>query len=97
MLAWCYVRTGSLFLSIGVHAGAVAGLRLWFAVTHGNGETMVWLFGSGAFELVNGAAAWPLLGVLWLALAGFEACVTRFYVRRHQGVGGGRAGTALSG
>lgn len=97
LLAWCYVRSGSLFLPIGVHAGAVAGLRLWLAMTCGNGEKLDWLFGSGAFELVNGAAAWPLLGLLWLALAGFEGSVARLYVRRHQGVGERRAGTALSG
>ncbi|MCX6900229.1 MAG: CPBP family intramembrane metalloprotease [Verrucomicrobia bacterium] len=97
LLAWCYVRSGSLFLSIGVHAGAVAALRILLAVTEDGGENLGWLFGSGAFELVNGLAAWPALALLWLALAGFERLITRFYDRSDQGMGKRRAGTVLSG
>ena len=97
LLAWCYVRSGSLYLSVGVHAGAVAALRIMLAVTHGGGEELNWLFGSGAFTLVNGAAAWPFLGLLWLALAGFEGSIARFYARRNQGVGERRTGAVLPG
>ncbi len=97
LLAWCYVKSGSLFLSIGVHAGAVAALRIMLAVTHGGGEELNWLFGSGAFTFVNGAAAWPVLALLWLALAGFEGCIARFYARRNPRMGEGRTGTGLPG
>ena len=97
LLTWCYVRSGSLFLSVGVHAGAVAALRMLLSVTEAGGENMAWLFGSGAFELVNGVVAWPALVVLWLALAGFERLITRFYDRGNQGMGERRAGTVLPG
>ncbi|MCX6907650.1 MAG: CPBP family intramembrane metalloprotease [Verrucomicrobia bacterium] len=97
LLAWCYERTGSLFLSVGVHAGAVAALRILLAVTHGGTKELNWFFGSGAFTLVNGVAAWPLLALLWLALAGFERVVTRFYGRGNQAMGERRAGTVLPG
>ncbi|MBI5687463.1 MAG: CPBP family intramembrane metalloprotease [Verrucomicrobia bacterium] len=97
LLAWCYVRSGSLFLCVGVHAGAVAALRMLLAVTEEGRGDLGWLFGSGAFKLVNGAAAWPALAVLWLALSGFERVMTRFYDRGDQGMGERRAGAVLPG
>lgn len=97
LLAWCYVRSGSLFLAIGVHAGAVAALRTLLAVTTDGRQDLSWLFGSGAFEFVNGAAAWPALVLLWLALAGFERMVTRFYGGGNQTMGESRAGAVLPG
>lgn len=97
LLVWCYVRSGSLFLSIGVHAGAVAALRILLTVTEEGRQHMDWLFGSGAFVLVNGAAAWPALALLWLALAGFERIIARFYGRGDQGMGERRAGAVLPG
>ena len=97
LLAWCYARSGSLFLSVGVHAGAVAALRIMLTVTHGGGGELGWLFGSGAFTLVNGMAAWPMLMLLWLALEGFERIMTRLYVCRDPKMGERRAGIGLPG
>jgi len=97
LLTWCYVRSGSLFLAIGVHAGAVAALRMLLTMTEGSRGDLGWLFGSGAFVLVNGAAAWPALALLWLALAGFERIMPRFYGRGDQGMGERRAGAVLPG
>jgi len=97
LLAWCYERTGSLFLAMGVHAGAVAALRILLALTHGGATELNWFFGSGAFTLVNGVAAWPLLALLWLALAGFERWMARLYADGDQGMGARRGGVGLSG
>ncbi len=97
LLTWCYARSGSLFLSIGVHAGAVAALRILLTVTHDGKQDMDWLFGSGAFVLVNGVAGWPALVLLWLALAGFERVMTRIYGRGDQKMGERRAGDVLPG
>jgi hypothetical protein len=97
LLAWCYVRSGSLFLSVGVHAGAVAALKIVLGATEPGAGDLRWLFGSGAFELVNGAAAWPALAVLWLALMGFERMMARLYDRGNQGMGANRAGVDLPG
>ncbi|MFZ2640120.1 MAG: CPBP family intramembrane glutamic endopeptidase [Verrucomicrobiia bacterium] len=97
LLTWCYVRSGSLFLSVGVHAGAVTALRILLAVTEEGRQDIDWLFGSGAFVLVNGAAAWPALLLLWLALVGFERVMTRSYGRGDQKLGKNRAGDTLPG
>lgn len=97
LLAWCYVRSGSLFLSVGVHAGAVTALKIVLGATGPGRDNLRWLFGSGAFELVSGAAAWPALALLWLALVGFERMMARFYDQGDQGMGASRAGTGLPG
>jgi membrane protease YdiL (CAAX protease family) len=97
LLAWCYVRSGSIYLCMGVHAGAVAALRTLLAVTEEGRGDLGWLFGSGAFELVNGAAAWPALAVLWLALGWFERLMRRSYDRGDQGMGKRGTGTGFPG
>jgi len=82
LLAWCYVRSGSLYLCIGVHAGCVAGLKWLGQISDGGAAGLEWLFGSGRFRLVNGVGGWPMLLVMWLVLIGLEKLLARIHARR---------------
>lgn len=62
LLAWCRLRSGSLWFGIGIHAGWVAVFRvgrLFFALA----PTPVWLTGPGWPPLIGGAAGWVALVV----------------------------------
>lgn len=72
VLAWCYWRSGSLYLAIGVHAGCVTALKWWTEITHRGGAELDWLFGAGRFRLVSGVGAVPMILLVWLALVVLE-------------------------
>ena len=97
VLAWCYHRSGSLYLAIGVHAGCVTGLKWWMELTHRGGPEMDWLFGAGRFRLVSGAAAVPMILVLWLALMAFERALRSRNVGDNEKLGAGGSGPVLPG
>src|SRR5437899_3257200 len=68
LLAVARLRTGSLWVSIGIHAAWVSVFRvgrLFFAIRH----EPVWLIGPGWPPLVGGVAGWLAIavaaGVLW--------------------------------
>ena len=92
VLAWCYWRSGSLYLSIGVHAGCVTALKWWTELTHRSGVEMDWLFGAGRFRLVSGVAAVPMILVVLLAVMGFERLMRLLHVGddKTMGAGGSR-------
>jgi len=69
LLAWARLRSGGLWLPIGIHAGWVAVFRigrLFFEIE----PHPVWLVGPGWPPVVGGAAGWVAVGVTWLLLRG---------------------------
>lgn len=69
LLAWARLRSGGLWLPIGIHAGWVAVFRvgrLFFEIE----PQPVWLVGPGWPPVVGGAAGWLAVGVTWLLLRG---------------------------
>jgi membrane protease YdiL (CAAX protease family) len=97
ILAWCYHRSGSLYLAIGVHAGCVAGLKWWTELTDRGGPGMDWLFGAGRFRLVSGVAVVPIILLVWLALVAFERALRSRDVGDNKKLGAGGPGSVLPG
>jgi len=67
VLGEAFVLTGTVYFSIGMHAGLIVGLKSWPAVAPDRSSIPGWLFGSGRFPLVSGAAAWAI-AILILAI-----------------------------
>jgi hypothetical protein len=70
VLAEAFILTGTVWFSVGLHAGFVIGAKLWpkLMVTHHG--LPGWLAGWGRQPLISGAAAWVLaLAVLLLLRA----------------------------
>jgi membrane protease YdiL (CAAX protease family) len=57
VLGEAFVLTGTVYFSIGMHAGMITGLKSWPAIAD-RAALPQWLFGFGRFPLVSGAAAW---------------------------------------
>ena len=67
LLVWARIRSGSLWLPIGIHAGWVAVFRvgrLFFEIQ----PQPVWLVGPGWPPVIGGAAGWAAVVVTWLVL-----------------------------
>lgn len=63
----CVVRTGSLYPSIGLHAGSVTVLRIiWFFVGFGPAGSWVW----GTKKVYDGAVGWTILLLIGVAAMG---------------------------
>jgi membrane protease YdiL (CAAX protease family) len=58
VLSYAYLRTGSLYLSIGLHAGWIFGLKTIRVFGDYRREDLGWLFGSEEPKLVSGVAGW---------------------------------------
>ncbi|MBI5397802.1 MAG: CPBP family intramembrane metalloprotease [Verrucomicrobia bacterium] len=97
VLAWCYWRSGSLYLSIGVHAGCVTALKWWTELTHRGGAEMDWLFGAGRFRLVSGVGAVPMILLVWLALVAFERALRSLHVGDNEKLDASGSGPVLPG
>ena len=67
LLVWARLRSGSLWLPIGIHAGWVAVFRIGrlFFEIH---PQPVWLVGPGWPPVVGGAAGAVAVAVTWLVL-----------------------------
>lgn len=61
VLSYAFLRTGSLYLSIGLHAGWVFGLKTIRVFGDYRREDLGWLFGSTDPKLVSGAAGWIII------------------------------------
>jgi CAAX prenyl protease-like protein len=59
--------TGTVYFSIGMHAGLIVGLRSWRETVADRGALPGWLFGYGRFPLVSGVGGW-LIAAAILAL-----------------------------
>jgi membrane protease YdiL (CAAX protease family) len=71
VLSYAFLRTGNLYLSIGLHAGWIFGLQSMRVFGDFRRDDLGWLFGSTDPKIVSGVAAWigfisVLLLVHWL-------------------------------
>ncbi|MGE5216434.1 MAG: lysostaphin resistance A-like protein [Chloroflexota bacterium] len=66
ILSYALVKSGNLYLSIGLHAGWVFGLKTIRVFGDFNREELGWLFGSTDPKIVSGLMTW--LGVLLVGL-----------------------------
>ncbi len=62
-----FALTGTVYYSLGIHAGLIVGLRSWRATVTDRDALPAWLFGYGRFPLVSGVAGW-LIAAAILAL-----------------------------
>jgi len=67
ILSYALARTGNLYLSIGLHAGWVFGLKVIRVFGDFSREDLGWIFGSTDPKIVSGVATW--IGVLLVAVA----------------------------
>lgn len=58
VLAEAFLETGTVYFSIGLHAGFVAGAKLWPRMTAAGVGLGGWLGGWGPQPLISGVAAW---------------------------------------
>jgi membrane protease YdiL (CAAX protease family) len=76
VLSYALLRTGSLYLSIGLHAGWIFGIKTVRVYGDYRREDLGWLFGSSDPKLVSGVAGW--IGIVVVGI--LVHCVTR---KRH--------------
>lgn len=62
VLSYAFLRTGSLYLSIGLHAGWVFGIKTIRVYGNYTREDLGWLFGSSSPKIISGFATW--IGIL---------------------------------
>jgi membrane protease YdiL (CAAX protease family) len=67
VLCYAYEKTGNLWLSIGLHAGWIFGLKTIRVFGDYSRLDLGWVFGSSEPKIVSGPATW--LGVLMVGLA----------------------------
>jgi membrane protease YdiL (CAAX protease family) len=58
VLAQAFLETGTVYFSIGLHAGFVMGAKLWPRMTAAGLALPGWLSGYGSQPLISGLAAW---------------------------------------
>lgn len=66
VLSYAFLRTGTLYLSIGLHAGWVISIKTVRVFGDYQTETLGWLFGSSDPKFVSGIATW--LGIVLVAV-----------------------------
>jgi membrane protease YdiL (CAAX protease family) len=73
LLSYAFFRTNSLYLSIGLHAGLVFGVKTIRVYGNYTREDLGWIFGSSDPKIISGIAAW--IGII--AMAVFIHTITR--------------------
>jgi uncharacterized protein len=72
VLGESFLTTGTVWFSIGLHAGFVLGAKTWPIVAHGGGPVSPpisrWIAGPGPVPLIAAPAAWAIALVLLLVL-----------------------------
>ena len=68
VLGEAFLLTGTVYLSIGLHAGFVLGAKLWPKVILGRAAIPWWIAGGGAVPLIGGAAAWIVAVIIFVLL-----------------------------
>ncbi len=58
LLSYAFIRTGSLYLSIGLHSGWIFGLKTIKVYGNYSREDLGWVFGSVDPKFVSGVATW---------------------------------------
>ena len=67
VLSYAFARTGTLYLSIGLHAGWVIAIKTVRVFGDYQTENLGWLFGSGDPKIVSGVVTWG--GIILVGLA----------------------------
>ncbi|MBI4489706.1 MAG: CPBP family intramembrane metalloprotease [Deltaproteobacteria bacterium] len=78
VLSYAYLRTGSLYLSIGLHAGWIFGLKTIRVFGDYRREDLGWLFGSSEPKLISGVAGW--IGIITVGI------IIHYLTRRREGL-----------
>jgi membrane protease YdiL (CAAX protease family) len=68
VLGEAFLLTGTVYLSIGLHAGFVLGAKLWPKIILGRAAMPWWIAGGGAVPLIGGAAAWIVAAIIFILL-----------------------------
>ena len=68
VLGEAFLLTGSVYLSMGLHAGFVLGAKLWPKIVLGRAALPWWIAGAGAVPMIGGAAAWIVAIVVFVLL-----------------------------
>jgi CAAX protease family protein len=68
VLAAAFIETGTVYFSMGLHAGFVVGVKLWPKLIAEHAALPGWLAGWGHQPLISGAAAWVLAIMVLLML-----------------------------
>ncbi len=66
ILSYAFLKSGGLYLPIGIHAGAVAFLKVDVNFFAAKGDLPMWLYGGKDFYA--GVMGWFFLGLFWLIL-----------------------------
>jgi len=75
VLAEAFLITGTVWFSLGLHAGLVLGSKVWPKILVARADVPGWLAGWGHQPVISGAAAWAaaILILMWLRpLAGID-------------------------
>lgn len=67
VLSYALARTGNLYLSVGLHAGWIVGLKMIRVFGDFSREQLGWAFGATDPKIISGVATW--IGVLLVGLA----------------------------
>ncbi len=67
ILSYAFFRTGSLYLSIGIHGGLVLGRKTLTLFGNYDDKDLDWLFGESEPRFVSGVATW--MAVLFVGIA----------------------------
>jgi membrane protease YdiL (CAAX protease family) len=68
VLGKAYLLTGSVYFSIGLHAGFVLGAKLWPKIILNRAAIPWWLAGPGPVPLIAAPAAWALAIIILISL-----------------------------
>jgi membrane protease YdiL (CAAX protease family) len=68
VLGQAFLLTGTVYFSIGMHAGFVLGAKLWPKIVLGRAAMPWWIASGGAVPLIGGAAAWIVAALILIFL-----------------------------
>jgi membrane protease YdiL (CAAX protease family) len=68
VLGEAFLTTGTVWFSIGLHAGFVLGAKTWPLIAHGGAPVSRWIAGPGPVPLIAAPAAWVIALALFLIL-----------------------------
>lgn len=77
LLGAAFLRTRTVYFSVGLHAGVVAGSKVWRRLAPGPHRLPGWMFGTSGPPLIGGAVAWAAIIVLLVLLRPVTARWTR--------------------
>jgi hypothetical protein len=86
ILGWAlgeaFVETGTVYLSMGIHAGVVLGAKLWPKLIGNRASVPHWIAGVGAVPMIGGPAAWIAIGAVIAVVRRFARAEKAFAAPR---------------